>query len=38
MKTLARVAAILLAAASVAGVTLALQVAFGFGQGALVFR
>ena len=37
MKTLARVAAILLAAASVAGVALALQAAFGFGQSGANF-
>ena len=37
MKMLARVAAILLAALSVAGVALALQVAFGFGQGGANF-
>ena len=37
MKTLARVAAILLAAVSVAGVALALQAAFGFGQSGANF-
>jgi len=37
MKTLARVAAILLAALSVAGVALALQAAFGFGQSGANF-
>ena len=37
MKMLARVPAILLAALSVAGVALALQVAFGFGQGGANF-